>query len=1384
MKKIFIARMKYIYPVFSVVLLCSFEPENWRHIQIGNSDGLSNSAVTSVFMDSEGFMWFGTWDGLNRYDGSNIRVFKPDVFREGSISNNIIRDILEDKNDNLWIVTEDGINRFNKQNERFTAFLRNNSMVTYRENNIRATLDADSVLWCSKFGKGIFRYNNQKQCFEEPINAKNYYTIFKRLLGFSFTPDNKLWTINEEGIVIALQKNNEWEITTKYNLSDQFNIDPDKNWFINHKGTTWLILALKNGGALVYNLNLGTPVTIYPGYTNFNITALSKKTEHDYVRGGTDEGVLFQLQLAPEVKIHFAENQLTGLSEKQLKIWSVTETSPDLLWIGTDGDGIYKYIMKNNLFVSTRKGALSERKINHNIVRAIFEDKKGNIWIGTRGNGLNLIPTGKGSTKVYDTKSGLSNNAVLSLGTDKYENILIGTDGPGIDMLETSTGKILHFPENFINHQALEFGSIYAICLDAFGDIWLGTSGYGLLRLSIKKVTEGEYYLTDYEQFRHNPADTNSFRSNVVYAIAEGEPNILWIGARGAGLYRLNTLTKKLQYFQSEANNHNSLNNNDVLSLWNSNDQALWVGTSGGLNRLDFSTHPVRFSHYTEYDGIPNNTIHAILGDNQGNIWMSTNKGLAKLNPDNGEISSYFYSDGLQSNEYTDGASFYSKSSGLFYFGGVNGFDQFDPEKIENSDYFPPLVITRFIINSQSGTNTNSFNPVEFSDSLVLKYNQNFFRIYFTTLNYRNKQKCRYAYKLDNFNRDYIMVNGEGEAIFTNVPPGEYTFRVKYTNEDRVWNPIERQMHITILPPFWKTSWAYSIYVFLIIASLFIAIKIILYRNHVKNKIKLERLHLQKTKEIQQYKFQFFTNIAHEFRTPLTLIMAPAAQLMDLEKDNKIIAPYLKSIYNNATRLLHLINELIDFRKVETGNRKLKVKKGNLSYLVLIITNAFLQYARQNKINLRYHNPKQEIIGWFDNGVIEKILLNLISNAIKYTPEQGSVSISTIEEKETVKIEVTDTGVGISKEYQKKIFDRFFHLSGSLPNQKGNPDSAGVGLSLTKSLVELHKGTILLRSEPGKGSYFTVTIPLNAGSYTPDEKHQEMVIDEIRIREKADEELIRQDMKPFRPNIPASTLESTLRDTILVVDDNPQLRNLIEDILQEYTVLHAPDGLEALETLKKHDIDLVISDILMPEVDGLELCKEIKNNIHTCHLPVILLTAKGDLEHRIEGIESGADSYIPKPFDPRHLKVRVKKLLENRRNIQNALREHPLNHFHKVKGLNNRDIQFLQQLRNFVEEHLDKADLDAGQIANHMAMSKTQLYRKVKAVTGFTPHGYLIHYRLNKATKLLLESSLTVSEIIFETGFNNRTYFYRCFKEKFGCSPGNYINMQQRNMKA
>lgn len=1376
--------LSYLLVVFS---LNANTGNRWIAMNLSNEDGLSNSAITSIYQDSEGLIWFGSWDGLNRYDGTNIRVFKPDIFDKGSLSNNVIRDLLEDKQKNLWIVTNAGINRYLSNTMTFASYFSGSKYMREQEQNLKACLGPDSILYVSIRRFGLSYYDEITDDFKSLILPDFSESDSERIIGLSWGNNSTLFLLNQEGKLVAYTKNGKFEKIFEKDLSIYNDLNFEKHWFIQSKDHSFLAIAIEGGGLFVLNLETREKIRIRENDDQFSVTTINQALELNHFWLGTDGGSVCKLSLEPSPELEFMDANMPDLSSEKVKIWTINQTSDDLLWIGTDGNGVYRYITQGNHFFNIKKGNSESGLLGHNIVRSVLKDHKGNLWVGTRGDGLNMIPPGNGSRISYNVTNGLSNNAVLSLNTDTHDNLWIGVDGEGIDMFEQSTGRFFHFPEDFVNGGNQEFGYVYSICIDAYGSIWLGTSGFGVVNMDVSRDSSGRYVLKKFRQFRFDPTGVG-LRSDIVYTIIEERPNVLWLGTRGGGLHRLNTLNNSFEIFTISDDFKDGPIDDDVLSLCMYRNQQLLIGTSGGLSILNLSFKPYQFRHFTERDGMPNNTVHGILHDDAGDIWISTNNGLASLKPSEGIFMNFNKNDGLLNSEFTDGAVFKDTATDILYFGGIEGLDWFNPMEIEVSDKFPPIFLNEFYLNNNlvvPGDSSSILSAnLNSTDQIELRYNQNFFNFLFTSLNYINSQKCEFAYYLEEFDNDWNYVGHQRQASFTNVPPGEYTLKVKATNEDLIYGDEIREISILIHPPFWNTVIAYLFYALILGMIITLVIRFLKRRTRERREVEVEKMERVKAEEINQYKLQFFTDIAHEFRTPLTMIIAPAAILEEQLDKNKRLGQYAQAIFQNANRLQRLISELIEFRKVETKNMKLSVGRYELVEYISKLSKAFETNAKHNDLSLRFLHSNQIIEAWIDMEKFEKILLNLVSNAFKFTPAGGIVEIELEEKDEHIVLFVRDTGIGIPTESPEKIFDRFYYQKSNFHRSDMSQESSGVGLSLTKSLVELHKGTIDARNLPNGGSEFRVIIPNRREDF-----EQELVDDLPELNNEKITMMVEEEFQVpqvFTPNEVGKTEEDQRKYSILVVDDSYDVCNLVESLLiEKYIIYKVYDGESAQEILNNKSIDLVISDVTMPGMDGLELTSLIKNDINTSHIPVILLTARVGIEDRIEGLEVGADSYIPKPFNPRHLMIRIEKLLASTERFRNSFKEYntPKPQSELLKGLSSGDQKLLAELIDYIEENMQKTSLSADHLTGHIAMSKTQLYRKIKALTGITPHGLIKYLRLKRAANELKQSEKTVSEVFYETGFNNRSYFYRSFKEAFGVPPGDYGNDGKKSIK-
>jgi signal transduction histidine kinase/ligand-binding sensor domain-containing protein/DNA-binding response OmpR family regulator len=1350
------------------------EDPMWQTARITGLQGLSNSAVNTIYRDNHGYMWFGTWDGLNRFDGNNIKTYYPDLFDDRAITNNIIRRMLEDKHGNLWIVTEKGLNRYSHDMGNFSTWFTGYPELALQEQSLKAIPGHDGNIWVNAYGLGIFRFLPGQDDFV-PVSLQGFAKDdLKKVTDFHFFKEELYILIDDSLTVMNI---NTGEPVKRIFIPDLYQdhkiTATGDTWFYDYDRQVFLVHGLRSGGLAFLNTASDEVFQVKPGDPGFRVTAFDMSVNGQFLWLGTDDGNIFRLYLHKNPEPQSVLHKLPELADKKVKIWSITETPDNLLWIGTDGEGVFRSILEPKPFFRIARGEPERRQLNHQIVRAIYEDDGGNLWVGTRGNGLNYIPFQEGETKYYNTSNGLTNDAVLSLREDHDNNLWIGHDGMGIDILDRETGKFHHFPSELAGGEDLEFGSVYAICVDAFGQVWLGTSGYGILGLKISQH-DGKFTLVDFMQIKSENS-TDPLRSNIIYSIVEEKPNTLWLGTRGAGIYRLNTLTRELENYTLATPGSPGLTDNDILSLHIDARNFLWAGSSWGLSRININYTPYAFRNYTIHDGLPGNTVHAILDDKQGNIWLSTNKGLSQLIVEEERFLNFNIDDGLQSNEYSDGAACHGQSTGRFYFGGINGLNWFYPEDIRISQNRPELHFTGMKLHNTMifpGDSTRILpGNINELDKITLKYNQNFFTIEFTTLNFINPGKSLFEYMLENFHNDWVFLGNKREAIFTNVPPGSYTLKVRATNEDGIWTDEIRTMQIIIMPPFWKTWPAYLIYTMLLFLAVFGLLRYYTVQARKRQQRSMEILQQEREKELNRYKLEFFTNLAHEFGTPLTLIFASATSLLKPDKNSGETSALTRTIYQNSRRMQKLVQELLEFRKIETGREKLIPGKLELINALNNIVSNFHHFARENEVELSFEPREEKLFCLLDLVKVDKIMLNLLSNAIKNTPAGGKVTLGVKLSGQNIQIDVSDTGTGIVPESIPFIFDSYHQQSPEIEKNTRTFKGIGIGLAYTRSLVELHGGKITVESQPGKGSTFTALLPykipetpakdIGVNGSNPEEGDAKEIYTEYRH----DKSII-----SSRPDL--WTMPKKYK--ILVAEDDPELSNLLYNMLSEqYDVTLMNNGLQALEAIRSKRIDVVVSDVMMPELDGLSLCKTIKNDILTSHIQVILLTVRSEIENLLEGLEMGADSYISKPFHPRHLLLKIEKLLKAREQASEYFKANFGTPEYKLRqDYSPGDQKLLEKCIALIGENYSNEDLDATLMASELALSKAQLYRKIKALTGLTPHSLIKNFRLKKARELIAEGEYSVSEIIYMTGFNNRTYFYRSFKETFGETPG------------
>lgn len=1320
-----------------------------RSESITNSDGLSNSSITCICQDSRHTVWLGTWDGLNAFNGRDIRTYKYDPTDENSLSNNIIREIVEQRAGIMWVATDNGVNRIDLLNDRISRFqFGYDSANPLTEHAFMLARTDDGTLFCAVRQYGLACYDESEGHFTA-LNLPGIDMFETRGLRAS---GQKLWLLDASGslygITAGRDRNGRVRLAEAAQIAGQA---PYRKLF--DGGGRHLIatddrrtLCLIDPATGLCRERIALPEG--PGFEE--LTALS---ESDTTLLAAFSGGGVYRYCAPEKRFIPIES-LLGKA-----VLALRQCDQQTLWVGTDGQGaVVQYPRHRNFGVVYNRDVQGRR---NSPVRCFCTDERGVLWVGTKGHGI--FRFGPGHRPLPEsgritTDRGLSNNSVYCLIRGLQGDLLAGTDGEGIDVCTQDGTRISELDISLLRHNDDAFGSVYSLYLDRTRNIlWAGTSGYGLVRMHLETTAAG-YRVTEYKKYLYDPDDASSISNNTIYSILpDADGSALWIGTRGGGLNRLDLHSDRFRCYLHDSSDPRSPSSNDILSLARSADGTLWVGTGYGLNRMEPDG---TFTRFTERDGLPNNTIHGILPDDRGAVWVSTNRGVCRFNPGGAPTVNYTMNDDLQNNEFSDGA-YYRAPDGTFYLGGISGFNHFVPDRIHERSFSPEIGITDFRVFNER---LPRYNDLYFStpgNGITLDHDQRFFSIGFVAFDLIDNRNCEYAYMLDGFDRDWVTASTGGTAVFTNVPPGRYTFRVRSTNSDKVWCDNTLSFPVRIRHPWWARWWAFVLYALLCGQIGYLIYRIV--RNHVAlNKaLFLERLSQQRQQEIHEAKLRFFTNIAHEFCTPLTLIYSPCEKLLEQSGLDESSAKYLRIIRSNAARMQGLISELMDFRKTETGHRVLRFERIDLHELVCCIADNFAELNRENRIDFTLRIHPQDLTAVSDRDCLEKIVFNLVSNAYKYTPAGGSIAVDirSDTDRNTI-LAVTNTGKGIRPEELQTVFDRFKILDNfERQVSRGSVVRTGIGLALTKGLVSLLGGSIRVESQVGSRTVFTVELPpatLPQAEAPGPEPESEPA--------------------PKPESEPAAAPEG--RRSLLIVDDQEQIRDLIADLFADrYTVLQAADGRQAIEVMKRQRPDLILCDIIMPAMNGPELVKELKSNPFTASIPVVFLTSKVSLADHISGYDLGVEAYIPKPFHPRHLQAVVNRLISSRESLRDYYNS-PMAQTDLYNGnyMAQKDRDFLVQLNRTIEENLENESLDLAHIASTLAVSRMQLYRRIRELAGVSPSEYIRSVKLDRAAHLLRTTELTVQEVMYRSGFNNKSYFYREFTQKYASSPKEFRN--------
>jgi signal transduction histidine kinase/ligand-binding sensor domain-containing protein/DNA-binding response OmpR family regulator len=1374
----------YIIKIISLILLvqqCISPQRNVRFEHFGTEEGLSSLTVLSILQDSRGFLWIGTYDGLNRYDGYSFKIYRNVEGDTTSLSNNAVRTITEDQNGDLWLGTwSGGVNKFNRKTETFTRYynIPGNSNSLISNSILSIDIDTDDNIWIGTSG-GLSKFDKQNVRFtsyqHDPKNSTSLSSnaIFVVLVSQS----GKLWigttggglnlldpktglfevfhhepnnvnSISDEYVISLYEddKGHLW-IGTRYEGLDYYNTETNR--FINYKKVNGDQNSLSDNGvfSITEDYNGDLWVGTYNGGLNrFNIE------EHSFT-----------------VYDHNPSDE-TSLTDNG--VFSVYIDKSSIIWAGTWSGGLNKYLPSREKFRRIKHISDEPNSLSNNSVRAIYKDTANILWIGTERGGLNAFDKTTGEFKHYPHGTGkfdIDGRSVETICEDSFGNIWVGTDGGGINKIDKKTGTITHYNNDPENESSLSFDQISVVYEDKQKNIWIGTSGYGLNKLDTKSEK--------FSHYKHVVSDSASISHDEIFSIYEDSFEDLWIGTFGGGLNRFNKTNNTFERFRHNPDDNSSLSNDVVVVIFEDNEKTLWIGTSSGLNYFNRNTNS--FSHYKKEDGLPNEVINGILEDDHSNLWLSTNNGIVVFNKKTKTITrTYDKRDGLSQNEFNQRV-YFKYQDGVMYFGGNKGINYFHPDELKINDHIPDVRITAIEISNKpvpigeiaSNNRVMLQKSITETNTLELTHDDNVLSLEFSSLDYCIPSKNKYAYKLEGFIKDWTYTDATRRFVtYTNLDQGEYVFRVIGSNNDEVWNEEGSTLSIIVYPPWWLSTWAYVGYGLFFILLLISIRTYDLKRQRLKHELELEHKHAEKLEEVDQMKSRFFANISHEFRTPLTLILGPAEKISpDLPGEE--IENQTNVIKRKAKRLLDLINQLLDLSKLEAGKLELKTSKANIVSFIKGVTWSFESVAEEKDITLKVKAEKQYIELYFDKEKMTKIMTNLLSNAFKFTPAGGKVTIILHEtDRNSVEIKVNDTGIGIHKECLSKLFNRFYQVDSSHTREG---EGTGLGLALTKELIELHHGKILVDSKPGNWTEFTIEMlrgknHLNYKEIVEEEEpvQEDVLIDKENFVPKKDEEIRQTKVVGEDKNI------------ILIVEDNHDMREYIkESLINNYTVEEAVNGEQGVRISERIIPDIIISDIMMPKKDGYELTSILKNDEKTSHIPILLLTAKSDEESKIKGLETEADAYLTKPFDTKELQLRIKNLINLRRKLQMKFSGEKVKATkEKEKKLKGLDEKFMKKVDEVIEMHISDEEFNIEDFGKEVGMSRMQIHRKLKALTGKSATHYIRSVKLNKAKEMIEKNEETISEIAYSLGFSTPAYFSRCFKEEFGHPPSDLIS--------
>lgn len=1411
-------KLFYIFICLAFLTLPVYATIEIQSRQLTTGDGISNNSIRYLLQDSKGFIWMSSLNGLNRYDGNSFISFFPNA-EKISLADHRIAKLYEDRNGLLWITTT--LNLMSCYDLKKDCFVDFTGCGEYNQ-NYRDCLEAsDGSIWLWNDGNGCRKVSYKNGSFSSMVYKEELGNIFTNQILYVYEDSRqRIWAGTSEGL--AELQGDKFVLIEDGHDAFQCMEYEGKLFFLSANGQIYLKVA-GNACRLAGQIVEDSQQTIVYG---------SLKLQHEWIVFTNKGGFSFNMNTGKlsrsknlDIKnglvvidnkgnywVHNRTGKVWYVNAKNRHIktfqlipadivsyideerFHVVHDSRDIVWISTYGNGLFAYELKTDEMQHFKADSSGDGYIGSNFLQYVMEDRVGGIWVSSEYAGVSrLTILNEGAIRIFpeDQKLTDRSNTVRMLTKMNNGDVWIGTRQGGIYVYDADLkpkGERKHLPS-----------SIYAVVEDAEGKVWYGSRGKGVQ--------------IDDRWYTYNSMDSTSLGDNNIFTMHRDQKDRVWVGTFGGGLnlaikkegkYEFQRFLNKY-YSQSrirsilEDNNgwmwvgtsdgvyvfhpdslivnpenyitynykNGKLNSSEIKCIYQDKKGRIWIGTTGSgfaTTSVTNGYNDLIFKHYDTKDGLVNNMVQSIVEDESGKLWIATEYGISHFDTEKGSFKNFFFSAYALGNVYSEN-SVCTSENGKLLFGSNHGLVVITPSLQEEISVIVPQVsFTDLKINGISMHPGDVDSPLNqslvYTDAIKLKYFQNSFVIDFSLFDYKDASGTKYTYKLDNYDKTWSIPSSLNFAAYKNLNPGTYTLRVKACNSAGIWGDEETLLSITITPPFWKTSWAFIIYLTLTIVILYFAYGLARNITRLRNRIQVE-------KQLTEYKLVFFTNISHEFRTPLTLIQGVLEKIRDNDKLTKEMGSSLKVLEKSTNRMLRLINQLLEFRKMQNNKLALSLEETDVIAFLYEIFLSFNDAAESKKMDFKFKPSVASYKMFVDKGNLDKVTYNLLSNAFKYTPSNGKIifTVTIDENKQKLYISVSDTGVGIPKDKRDELFKRFMQSSFS-------GSSVGVGLHLTHELVSVHKGSIEYCENIEGGSIFTVTLPLGISVYEEKDfliPHNVLMEEERKRRAEvsmAEKMAMEEELQHKYP---------LNKRRILIIEDDNDVRDFLkEEIGQYFEVDVVTDGLSGLEKAKELDIDLIVCDVLMPGMTGFEVVRKLKTDFNTSHIPIVLLTALSSVESHLEGVESGADAYITKPFSPKLLLARIFNLIEQREKLRERFSNDP-NMIRPTICTTDKDKDFAENLLQVMEKELANSQFNVDEFASIMGYGRTVFYRKVRGVTGYSPNEYIRIMRMKKAAELLVENKYTIAEISYQVGISDPFYFSKCFKQQFGVSPSVYV---------